>query len=192
MGPTGAGKTPLGDLIEQQGMNEKKCFHFDFGENLRRAASGSFSNDVLSPDDLDFLKKVLSSGAFLENETFYIAEKIFKAFIHENKASRNDLIIMNGLPRHIDQANDTAAMVEIKAVAVLECTPDIVFERIRLNTGGDRSRRDDDALIKIKNKLGIYSRRTLPLLGYFSDKNIPVKTIRVNALTTAEEMMNVL
>ena len=190
LGPTGAGKTPLGDLLEKKGVNGRKCFHFDFGRNLRRAASGNFCIDLLPSADIDFIKDLLSSGALLENETFYIAEKILTAFIHTNKITENDLIIMNGLPRHIDQARDTAAMLTIQSLIVLECPPEVVHERIRSNSGGDRTRRKDDSLDEIRNKLEIYCGRTLPLLHYFETRNVPLTHIQVNVDTSPEKIIS--
>jgi adenylate kinase family enzyme len=35
VGPTGSGKTPLGEFLQQTGLWEKRCFHFDFGKALR-------------------------------------------------------------------------------------------------------------------------------------------------------------
>ena len=35
LGPTGSGKTPLGDLIERCGLWGAPCLHFDFGACLR-------------------------------------------------------------------------------------------------------------------------------------------------------------
>jgi hypothetical protein len=35
LGPTGAGKTPLGDWLEAHGLWGRPCHHFDFGANLR-------------------------------------------------------------------------------------------------------------------------------------------------------------
>jgi len=35
LGPTGAGKTPLGEMIEARGLWGMSCLHFDFGANLR-------------------------------------------------------------------------------------------------------------------------------------------------------------
>ena len=35
LGPTGAGKSPLGDWLEARGLWGRPCHHFDFGANLR-------------------------------------------------------------------------------------------------------------------------------------------------------------
>ena len=38
IGPTGSGKTPLGELLERSGLWGRPCRHFDFGERMRRIA----------------------------------------------------------------------------------------------------------------------------------------------------------
>lgn len=35
LGPTGSGKTPLGHVFAARGFLNRRCAHFDFGENLR-------------------------------------------------------------------------------------------------------------------------------------------------------------
>ena len=40
IGPTGSGKTPFGDYLEQHGIADRACLHFDFGSSLRSAAQG--------------------------------------------------------------------------------------------------------------------------------------------------------
>ena len=36
LGPTGSGKTPLGELMERRGFGGRRCRHFDLGDRLRR------------------------------------------------------------------------------------------------------------------------------------------------------------
>ena len=189
MGPTGVGKTPLGDLMEKGRIEGRSCHHFDFGRNLRKAGENAFPKHIISVENVRLIRKVLSDGVLLENETFYIAECILSAFIEERQITRRDLLVMNGLPRHIDQAEDTAAMVRIQSVIVLECPPEVVFERIRTNSGGDRLARTDDSLTQIRNKLAIYEGRTLPLLDYFAARRIPVQQIPVNESTSPEDII---
>jgi adenylate kinase len=43
LGPTGSGKSPLGDRLEARGLWSVRCAHFDFGANLR-AEAADFGN----------------------------------------------------------------------------------------------------------------------------------------------------
>jgi len=101
IGPTGSGKTPLGNRLEAQGLAR----HFDFGAQLR-AGTG------LNAAEKEFVREVLATGALLENETFYIAEKILRAFMagHED-----ELLVLNGLPRHVGQAVALELLVNVVA-----------------------------------------------------------------------------
>ena len=60
LGPTGAGKTPLGNYLEENGLGDCRCVHFDFGENLRMVAGGGDTSLTLS--ERSFVQDVLERG----------------------------------------------------------------------------------------------------------------------------------
>ena len=190
VGPTGAGKTPLGDALAEAGVGARHCLHFDFGANLRRIAAGSAMPDTFDDDDLRIVQAALTAGVLLENESFHVAEKILRAFMKAMAVGDSDLLILNGLPRHLGQARDTDQLVHISAVLSLECTPDIVQARIRRNTGGDRTGRLDDSLAEIRAKLTTFQERTQPLLHYYADEGIPVHHLSVGTETTPAQMLD--
>ena len=189
VGPTGAGKTPLGDALAKSGVGTRRCFHFDFGANLRRIAAGRDVPDTFDHDDLRVVREALTGGLLLENESFHIAKKILHAFMEDMAIGDRDLLILNGLPRHIGQARDTDRLVNMVAILSLECTPDIVLARIHRNTGGDRTGRHDDSLAEIQAKLKTFQERTRPLLQYYADKGIPVHRLTVGTETTPAQML---
>jgi len=190
LGPTGSGKTPLGEYLEANGLYGKRCFHFDFGRELRSVAESNMPPINCTQEDVDYIHKVLKEGALLENETFYIAKNLLHAFIEQNGITADDLVILNGLPRHVGQAEDVDAIISMKLVILLECSPEVVYKRIQLNSGGDRSGRVDDSIADIKGKLMIFNKKTLPLVQYYSDKGIPVKRIPVTEKTRPEDMVH--
>jgi len=73
LGPTGAGKTPLGALIEREGLCGHRWAHFDFGHQMRKIAAGGRPTARLTQADVDFLRQVLHSGALLEDERVPLA-----------------------------------------------------------------------------------------------------------------------
>ena len=87
VGPTGSGKTPLGDAIGVHGIQGKKAAHFDFGEQLRIVTSVKSPLEIES-DDIDYLKRILAEGKLLENETFYLAEHILSAYAKANSTTQ--------------------------------------------------------------------------------------------------------
>ncbi|MFH0888939.1 MAG: nucleoside monophosphate kinase [Planctomycetota bacterium] len=192
IGPTGSGKTPLGNLLEKNGFKGARCFHFDFGENLRKIANDSKPDIHFSKKDIDFINKVLDTGALLENEDFHIARKIIDSFISRKDVSDKDLIILNGLPRHIGQADDVDSILDIEMVIYLSGAAEIIFHRIRNNAGGDRAGRIDDDLESIKDKLEIFTRRTGLLIDYYRSRGIGIETVNIRQNTTAEDVYGIL
>jgi len=148
--------------------------------------NGNFFTDR----ETDFIKQTLETGALLENEKFYIAEKILFSFLINRQVTKKDLVILNGLPRHIDQAKEIDKTVNIIKVVQLECSPEVVVKRINMNSGGDRTDRTDDSLKKVENKLKIFILRTLPVVEHY--KKIGVEKINVSVDTTAEKIYNLI
>ncbi len=188
VGVTGSGKTPLGNTCEREGLWGKRCFHFDFGENLRQvAANGGGNGHLLTDRDINVVVDSLKTGALLENQNFHIAQKILMGFVEKRKL-RNDVLLLNGMPRHIGQAEDVDALVDVGTVVHLNCTPEVVYERIRLNSGGDRSERLDDTFNEIEKKVKLFEERTFPLLNHYRGKGVKVQEYNVLVETTSEEI----
>ncbi|PPD57614.1 nucleoside monophosphate kinase [Dehalogenimonas etheniformans] len=183
LGPTGSGKTPLGDLLENEGLAGRKCFHFDFGAQLRGYAANP--TDLLSEVELEIVKISLGSGALLTDSQFGIAEKLLGEFIEKNRIGSGDLIIMNGMPRHAGQAAGLERIIKMKAVVVLGCDAATVRERICTNAGGDREGRVDDTKEDVVRKLAIFAEKTLPLLKFYEGYGIPVIHIDVGTNDSA-------
>ncbi len=210
IGPTGSGKTPLGELLESKGLWDRRCVHFDFGENLRRVPcphakrvgmscpsamltpSGREHGAPFTPDEINVVIHSLESGALLEDEHFPIARKILLGFLTERNVGAGDLVILNGLPRHAGQAGDTDSILNIKAGIYLSCTPEIVFNRIGSNAGGDRADRIDDDIESIKKKLDLFNKRTAPLLEHYRQRGARIETIDITATTAAIDIWEML
>lgn len=188
LGPTGSGKTPLGELLEQRGFCGAKCLHFDFGDNLRRIAAQDTPRPPITQTDVDFVRQVLQSGALLEDEHFPLAERILQSFLADRGADQETLIVFNGLPRHAGQAEAIDRLVEMKAVVSLDCSSEVVLHRIGTNVGGDRTDRDDDDLGAVNRKLALFARRTAPLVDHYRARRVPVLSIEVRADTTPQDM----
>ena len=188
VGPTGSGKTPLGDLLEAKGLWGRRCAHFDFGANLRRCAAGEGPAGLLSREERALLARVLKSGALLEDEHFPVARKILSGFLGSRCADGRTLVVLNGLPRHAGQARDVASLVTVERVVHLACRAEVVPARIRTNVGGDRTDRPDDAAEALGRRLAVFEERTAPLLAYYRNRGTPVETIEVGADTTADGM----
>ncbi|OAQ21763.1 nucleoside monophosphate kinase [Thermosulfurimonas dismutans] len=187
IGPTGSGKTPLGETLQTRGLFGHRTHHFDFGAELRRVARGEGPPEIL-PEEVDFIKRVLSEGLLLENEHFYLAEKIFQAYLRQKGVRAEDLIVLNGLPRHEGQARDMERLVEIKLCVELAVDKKILQFRLSKDPAGDRREREDDLAELVARKLEWYYKRTLPLKDYYRERKIPVLTIPVEKEDTGENL----
>ena len=167
LGPTGSGKTPLGQTLQRRGLWQSRCLHFDFGEQLREVVRRDCPDGLIRREEIDFLGEVLRSGALLEDEHFPIAQHLLQSFLAARDADARTLVVLNGLPRHVGQARAVDAIVEVTAVVYLQCSAETVLARIRANAGGDRADRVDDDLASVRRKLSIFAERTAPLVEHY-------------------------
>jgi adenylate kinase family enzyme len=179
VGPTGSGKTPLGDLLAELGLWRQRCVHFDFGARLRAVVRRGCPDDLITRADIEFLKQVLDSAALLEDEQFPLAEKVLRSFLAGEQTSAQTVVVLNGLPRHAGQARAVDGILDVEALIELRCSAETVFQRIRANIGGDRTDRLDDDIAAVRRKLDTYAARTAPLVDYYRDLGKRVETIDV-------------
>jgi adenylate kinase family enzyme len=175
VGPTGSGKTPLGDWLQTHGRGR----HFDFGAHLR-AGTG------LDATEKEFVRELLAKGMLLENETFYIAEKILRAC---TAGHEDELLILNGLPRHVGQAVAIEPIVNVTMVVLLQASAATIRERLRRNSGGDRTDRVDDDLPLVQRKLATFTERTLPLVEHYRQRGARILEIPVTVKTAPADVV---
>ncbi len=188
LGPTGVGKSPLGDVIASRGLFSRKAHHLDFGFELRSIVQQTpCPNSSYSSHDLTFLRGVLHDGLLLENEHFSLARKIIERYLDRTQFCSADLLILNGIPRHTGQARSIASLADIKALIVLDCSPDAVYCRLQKNVGGDRTERTDDRRELVAQKLQIFRTRTSPLLTHYTQKGITIYHIDVTPSSTTDD-----
>ncbi len=135
------------------------------------------------------IRDSLATGALLEDENFPIAEKIMERFRRKRRMGNNDILVLNGLPRHEGQAADLERTVRVTTVVYLDSSLDVIQERIRRDTGGDRLGRRDDSPEEIKKKYAIFRDRTRPLLAYYWSRGAKVQKIPLGPNSTAEDML---
>ena len=68
---------------------------------------------------------------------------------------------------------------------MLDCTADVVRERILRNSGGDRAERMDDTDREVAKKLLLYRERTEPLIDYYRQQG---KLVTVGAEGEVDEV----
>ena len=184
IGPTGSGKTPLGQLLDLRGLKGKRCIHFDFGNAMRTCIDESVKQ--LTQDEIRVVRESLMTGTLLEDKHFIIAEKLLLGFVGERKADGDTLVVLNGLPRHIGQAIAMEQFVDMQLLVKLECPPEVVLDRIQMNTGGDRCGRTDDTWDEVRRRVDLFEDRTEPLLNHYRGLMVPIVNVDVRVETTAE------
>ena len=187
LGPTGSGKTPLGDHLERSPLWNRRCHHFDFGANLRAVVAGDGAGSFAT-QEIRFLRRVLEEGVLLEAEHFPLAARILDAFIARKGVHAADLLVLNGLPRHLEQAKAMERKIAVIGVVQLDCDAHTVAERLRCNSGGDRVQRADDAEALVTRKLVIYEERTRPLLDHYRSQGVRILKIPVGIKTQPAEI----
>lgn len=184
LGPTGSGKTPLGDALALDGLWGRPCAHFDFGAQLRRLVETNQPDDVVRADQLAMLGRVLQTGSLLEDEQLPLALRILDAFLAARCTQPSTLAVLDGFPRHRGQAEGIASLVDVATVVVLECRPEAVLARIAGNVGGDRAERVDDDREAVRRKLEIFHQRTAPLVDFYRRAGARIERIEVTAAMT--------
>ncbi len=188
LGPTGVGKTPLGDLLEARGLLGRRCLHFDFGAELRRAAEDPEAAPGVDAEAREVIRRVLEEGRLLEDHEFEIAAALLRRFLEDARATSADWLLLNGLPRHLGQADAVSALHSIRAVLSAWAPPQVIHERIRRNTGGDRAGRRDDSDARIAARLERFRLRTRPLVKHYMRHMVPFCDLEVGVATTALEL----
>jgi len=188
IGPTGSGKTPLGELLEARGLWGRPCAHFDFGRELRHIAGGRAA-ERFSDSEVGFIRGVLESGTLLEDRHFHLAERIIHGYLEDRRLDQRCIVALNGLPRHVGQAAGLGAMLDVRAVVVLSCPPQVVTARIAANTGGDRTGRTDDNPQAVARRMELFQARTAPLADYYRLAGAEIITVEVARTTTPQEML---
>jgi len=187
VGPTGSGKTPLGDELERRGFLGRRCIHFDFGSNLRAIAAAPEKANILTATEFESVRTSLATSALFEDKDLPMIVKIVERFAEAWDLTADSLLVLNGLPRHRRQAEGLAGVVAVERVVYLEAGAAVIRERIRLDPGGDRSERIDDTLEAVERRLAVFRERTIPLVSYYRERQALIVEIPVTPSMTAAD-----
>ncbi len=175
LGPTGSGKSPLGNILEERTGRP----HFDFGHELRVIAEGRATYG-LSEGEREFVAGLLRAHALFPDDKFSIVKKIVESFLNQHPQA--DGIILNGMPRHVGQAIAIEPMLRVTDVVVLSCSPDIAAARVEKRSKGlsnDHSGRPDDTPDAVRRKIEIFERETRPLIEHYRSQGARVTAIEI-------------
>ena len=150
-GPAGAGKSVQGQILAAR-------------KGWRWLSAGQILRDTHDTD----IVKIMHEGSLVPHGR--ITEIMGEAI---SKAGDIDEIILDGFPREVAQAqwlldSTTDHGRDISLVIVLEVPRDELLKRLAIRG------RVDDTPDAIDQRLAIYRQEMYPILGLFSDRNIPV------------------
>ena len=169
IGPSGSGKSPLGALLEKR----MGWAHFDFGHELRLIARGE-GDFGLVESEREYIRDLLHEHSLFPNDKFDIVEKILADFLYRHNHTPG--VILNGLPRHVGQAEGVSRHVDIKSVVVL-----------------DSSKRNsirclEQRLMGLARKFVLYTKRTEPLIDHYEGLGVNILRIPVGHGTSESDI----
>lgn len=192
LGPTGSGKTPLGQYLVDHPFPNWRFYHFDFGAQLRAAAREGGPASLFNSAERKLIRQILNEGRLLREEEFFIAERVLQAYLGQIPATAEERIslILNGLPRTIYQAARIEERISVPLVVCLECEEGVIVERIRTNVGGDRTGRCDDQEEMIRRKFRQFITETKPLEEFYYQHGAKIIRLPVEPNSEARHLWN--
>jgi len=167
-GPPGVGKGTQGGIMG----TIPGFFHLSVGDVFR-------SIDIGSPDG-EMVCKYSSLGQLVPDElTIKIWKKALNAYIALSRYKpREDLLVLDGMPRNPDQAKLVDDHLEIQLVINLHCSDEEdMIHRIRRRAIRE-NRQDDGNEDVIRRRFEVYRKSSAPLLDVFDSAII--KTVDAN------------
>lgn len=178
-GPPGVGKGTQGGILG----TIPGFFHLSVGDVFR-------SIDIGSPEG-ELVCKYSSKGQLVPDElTIKIWKKALNAYIALSRYKpREDLLVLDGMPRNSDQAKLVEDHLDIQLVVNLHCSDEEdMIHRIRRRAIRE-NRQDDGNENVIRNRFEVYRERSAPLLEFFDPAII--KTVDANG-SPAEVLQEIL
>lgn len=201
LGPPGAGKSPFGQYLSRQKIKNRRFLNFDFGQELRqilevrpemvniRSDSRQELQEHYNGQELNRIRQVVEKAILFEESDRELVRKILRNFLHKINPAREDILVLNGLPRHPGQVPWLTGLARIVLAVNLDCPLEISVRRIMANLDGERTGRPDDSPEVVSYRYKIYEEKTRPLLAWLERAGIPLINLSVNYMTGPEELL---
>lgn len=139
-----------------------------------------------------------SRGQLVPDEpTIKLWRQFIKSSEHIGRFSpKSDILVLDGIPRNVHQAEMLRGTLDVKAIFYLHCT-DFSSLVQRLQRRALKENRLDDAnLDVIRHRLKVYEQETKPVLSFYGPKNVhridstqsPTKVLR-DILTRIDKVL---
>ncbi len=197
LGPSNAGKTPVGQTIQQRSaLTARRSLHLDFGDHLRRCCAGTIDPGFTA--DQRALIDTFMQGRLLDHDSFFIAHRIVHWFLKQHRFDpHRDLLVLNGLPRNVAQARSLAEHdIVVRCALHLDCPIEVARQRKQRSDNGrgfeDRSGRTDGSDDVFRRKSESYLADTLPLVAHYRRAGVPVVRVPVDVDTSPDDVAETL
>jgi adenylate kinase len=163
-GPPGVGKGTQGGILA----NIPGFFHLSVGDVFR-------SVDIGSPNGREVYKHISRGELVPDDLTIRIWRSTLEAYVALSRFKpREDLLILDGMPRNVHQVEMIRDHLEIHRVIYLKCSDEEdMIHRIRRRA--IRENRTDDANEAIiRRRFDVYREVTAPVLGQYDASIIHV------------------
>lgn len=175
-GPPGVGKGTQGGILA----NIPGFFHLSVGDVFRAI-------DIGSPDGKEVYDYISRGGLVPDDLTIKIWKKAVDAYIALSRYKpREDLLVLDGMPRNVEQVGIVRKYLDILGVIYMECSDqeDMVH---RIRRRAIRENRSDDANEDvIRHRFKVYGEVTAPVLEQFPQSIIA----RVDANGSPAEVLH--
>jgi adenylate kinase family enzyme len=201
LGPPGAGKSPFGQYLSRQKIKGRRFLNFDFGQELRqilevRSEVGNIQSggrrelqEHYDGQERNRIRQVVEKAILFEEPDRELVRKILGNFLNKINPSREDLLVLNGFPRHPGQVSWLTGLARIVLAVNLDCPLEVSIRRIMANQDGERTGRPDDSPDVVSHRYKIYEDKTRPLIAWLERMGIPVINLPVNYMTGPEELL---
>jgi adenylate kinase len=103
--------------------------------------------------------------------------KLWRQFIKNSERggrfnSKTDVLVLDGIPRNLHQAEMLDAMLDVRAIFYLHCTNfNSLVQRLQRRALKE-NRLDDANLDVIRHRLKVYEQETMPVLKFYGPKRV--------------------
>ncbi len=176
VGPPGVGKGTQGKMLAQI----PGIFHISSGDMFRALDSNSKFGRIFQ--EYAAVGKLVPDEVTIKIWKDYMATKV-RETVYKPKT---DLLILDGIPRNITQANLIAPFVNLFRVIYMVCeNREVMFKRIRGRSLKEH-RIDDAEELVVRYRWDVYKRETEPLINYYPQERIRI----VDANTIASDVLH--
>jgi adenylate kinase len=185
IGAPGTGKGTQGSIL-----NAVPGFWFVSMGEVLRAQRSELQTDAAIRDSMQ-------AGQLVSTDVVFTAwRRHLSELTQDGLRAEDGLLVLDGLPRNIAQAERLQSQISLLRVIYLRCTDDdLLLQRIsgRAAKSGTAKQRADDASLEVsRHRLRVFREETLPLLDWFAEEKISTVDATLQPLQVLQQIVEAL